>query len=94
MLIICILFPKNVLAMSQEQAGETIAQFAENLVNNYSAEFIYSWTDSQRYAAYWTIKDNQTTPYETSIALSNKLKEVGKVFNTDYCAYSIRCIKE
>ena len=33
---------------------------------------------SQRYAAYWTIKDNQTTPYETSIALSNKLKEVGK----------------
>ena len=49
---------------------------------------------SQRYAAYWTIKDNQTTPYETSIALSNKLKEVGKVFNTDYCAYSIRCIKE
>lgn len=49
---------------------------------------------SQRYAAYWTIKDNQTTPYETSIALSNKLKEIGKVFNTDYCAYSIRCIKE
>lgn len=63
MLIICILFPKNVLAMSQEQAGETIAQFAENLIKNYSAEFIYSWTDSQRFAAYKCEKTSGVTNY-------------------------------
>ena len=62
-LIICILFPKNVLAMSQEQAGETIAQFAENLIKNYSAEFIYSWTDSQRFAAYKGEKTSGVTNY-------------------------------
>lgn len=68
--------------------GKPVGIYSKN------GENAISYGYSQRYASYWTIKDNQTTPYETSIALSNKLKEIGKVFNTDYCAYSIRCIKE
>lgn len=51
-LIICILFPGNVYAITQEQAGETIAKFAEDLVNNHKDEFIYSWADSHRHPAY------------------------------------------
>lgn len=65
-LIICILFPGKAYAITQEQAGETIAQFAEDLVNNYPSEFIYSWTDSQRYAAYRLERTSGVTSHEVS----------------------------
>lgn len=78
-LIICILFPRNVYAITQEQAGETIAQFAENLVNNYSSEFIYSWTDSQRYAAYRLEKTSGVTSHGVSYQNKYALDCVGFV---------------
>lgn len=53
-----------------------------------------SYGFSQRYASYWTVNSNQTTPNEKSFALSNILQTTGKVTNSEYCAYSIRCIKE
>lgn len=53
-----------------------------------------SYGFSQRYASYWTVNGNQTTPNEKSFALSNILQTTGKVTNSEYCAYSIRCIKE
>lgn len=65
-LIICILFPGKAYAITQEQAGETIAQFAEDLVNNYPSEFIYSWTDSQRYAAYRLERTSGVTSHGVS----------------------------
>lgn len=49
---------------------------------------------SQRYAVYWAVKDNQSTPNGVSISLSNTLSATRNVANTEYCAYSIRCIKE
>lgn len=53
-----------------------------------------SYGFSQRYAVYWTVKDNQSTPNAVSISLSNTLSTTGNVANSEYCAYSIRCIKE
>lgn len=55
-------------------------------------EIVYNF--SQMYAVYWAVKGNQSTPNDVSIALSNKLSTTGKVTNSEYCAYSIRCIKE
>lgn len=56
-LIICILFPfilfpNSSYAILQEVAGRTIAEYAEDLVNNHSDEFIYSWADEHRQPAY------------------------------------------
>lgn len=53
-----------------------------------------SYGFSARYASYWTVNSNQATPNEKSFALSNILQTTGKVTNSEYCAYSIRCIKE
>lgn len=70
-LIICILFPGNVYAINQEQAGETIAQFAEDLVNNHKDEFIYSWANSHRYPAYKLEKTSGISePY--GVSFTNK----------------------
>lgn len=49
---------------------------------------------SQRYACYWTVQGNQMTPYEKSFGLNNTHQVTMQVSNTEYCAYSIRCIKE
>ncbi|WP_455587197.1 fimbrillin family protein [Bacteroides sp.] len=69
--------------------GKAVGIYSKNTGKDES-----SYGFSQQYAGYWTVNGNQTTPDEKSTALNYKLKEIGKVFNTDYCAYSIRCIKE
>lgn len=52
-LIISILLPINsYAALTQEEAGDFIATFAENLVNNNSEEFVYSSDDAHRKPAY------------------------------------------
>lgn len=69
--------------------GQPVGFYSKNKNNN---ESHYGY--SQKYAGYWTVGNNQTTLYENSFSLSNVLNTIGGVANTDYSAYSIRCIKE
>ena len=48
----------------------------------------------QKYVGYWTLQEAQSSPNNTSFALSYKLNNTGEFKNSDYCAYSIRCLKE
>lgn len=47
-----------------------------------------------KYVGYWTLQENQTILNETTTSLSYKLNNTGEFKNSDYCAYSIRCLKE
>lgn len=48
----------------------------------------------QKYVGYWTLQEAQSSPNNTNFALSYKLNNTGEFKNSDYCAYSIRCLKE
>ena len=48
----------------------------------------------QKYVGYWTLQEAQSSLNNTSFALSYKLNNTGEFKNSDYCAYSIRCLKE
>ena len=45
-----------------------------------------------KYVGYWTLQENQTIRNETTTSLSYKLNNTGEFKNSDYCAYSIRCL--
>ena len=49
---------------------------------------------SGKYVGYWTLQENQSTLNEITTSLSYKQNEIGGLKNSDYCAYSIRCLKE
>ena len=55
---------------------------------------LYSYSYSKELVGYWSIKKENQTPDDKSFSLSYKLNETGGVKNSDYCAYSIRCLKE
>lgn len=69
-LIVCILFPRNIYAMSKESAGDIIASYAEDLVNNYADEFIYSSDDEHRHPAYELKKTSGTS--SEGVSFKNK----------------------
>lgn len=43
-------------ALTQDEAGQYIAEFAINFCKNYADQTIYSWTDSHRFRAYNDVK--------------------------------------
>lgn len=67
LLFVCILFPKNIYAITQKSAGATLAQFAINFEKNHAEETRYSlsgWSDYQtgdRAMAYKGIKQYKGT---------------------------------
>lgn len=69
--------------------GQPIGIYSKHKEKN---EAYYGY--SQKYAGYWAAGNNQTTLYEKSISLSNSLNTIGRLTNTAYSAYSIRCLKE
>ena len=69
--------------------GKPIGIYSKNTLKDESA---YNY--SGKYVGYWTLQENQTTPNETTLSLSYKQSETGGLKNSDYCAYSIRCLKE
>ena len=57
-IFIAIYFIKSnsVQALTQEEAGKYIAEFAINFCDNYANQTIYSWTDIHRFRAYNDVK--------------------------------------
>lgn len=53
--IICIIFFKSdsMYALSQDDAGRYIAEFAINFFENYADQTVYSYENQHRAAAYW-----------------------------------------
>lgn len=49
---LCLLFQNDVHAMTSEEAGKYVAEFAINFFDAHASETIYSYTQSQRSAAY------------------------------------------
>ena len=69
--------------------GKPVGIYSKNTLKNESA---YNY--SGKYVGYWTLQENQSTLNEITTSLSYKQNEIGGLKNSDYCAYSIRCLKE
>lgn len=69
--------------------GSPIGIYSKSSKGMYS-----SYTYSKEIVGYWSIKKENQAPDDTSFSLSYKLNKTGGLKNSDYCAYSIRCLKE
>lgn len=69
--------------------GKPVGIYSKKTSKN---EIIYGY--SGKYVGYWTLQENQLTPCEIITSLRYVQNEIGGLRNSDYCAYSIRCIKE
>lgn len=69
--------------------GSPIGIYSKSSKGMYS-----SYTYSKEIAGYWSIKKENQAPDDTSFSLNYKLNKTSGLKNSDYCAYSIRCLKE
>ena len=69
--------------------GSPIGIYSKSSKGMYS-----SYTYSKESAGYWSIKKENQAPDDTSFSLNYKLNKTSGLKNSDYCAYSIRCLKE
>ena len=69
--------------------GSPIGIYSKSSKGMYS-----SYTYSKEIVGYWSIKKENQAPDDTSFSLNYKLNKTSGLKNSDYCAYSIRCLKE